>query len=231
MHPQQQGFYLDNERRELEMLLPSGAVSALDVGCGRGGFGSTLRRIYGSSARLVAIEPVPEQAAAAREGHGFDEVVEGYFPDAFVNRPEQFDLISFNDVLEHIVDPAAVLRVCADHLTPGGRVVAAIPNVGYAPVVIDLIRNRWDYTDDGVLDRTHVRFFTRDSSVRLFEEAGFVVERCAGINSIGRRWATDPLAPRRLAKQGLARALGDHRYLHFVVVGHLPGAAARPAIG
>jgi 2-polyprenyl-3-methyl-5-hydroxy-6-metoxy-1,4-benzoquinol methylase len=228
-HPPQQAVYADNPRDEVVPFLPDGVRSALDVGCGRGGFGRSLRRRYGPGAHLVGVEPVPEQAAAARRAEGFDEVVDGYFPDALEGRDDQFDLVTYNDVLEHIVDPAATLRATVAHLTPTGRVVAAIPNVAYAPVVLDLVRNRWEYTDQGILDRTHLRFFTRASSIALFEENGFAVEACGGINSIAKRWDTDPLGPRRAAKRLLARSLGDHRYLHFVVVGR-PVGGGRPAV-
>ena len=218
-HPPQQAVYGDNPRREVVPFLPAGVTSALDIGCGRGGFGVSLRTAYGRSARLVGVEAVAEQAHRARRDDGFDEVVEGYFPDALSGREECYDLITFNDVLEHVVDPVEVLSATAPLLAEGGRVLATIPNVGYAPVVVDLARNRWEYTDEGLLDRTHLRFFTRASCIGLFEEAGFDVEQCVGINSIGKKWEGDPLAPRRVLKRGLARVLGDHRYLHFVVVG------------
>jgi hypothetical protein len=63
----------------------------------------------GPAARLVGVEPVPSQAARARVGHGFDEVIEGYFPDAMAGRSEDFDLICYIDVLEHVIDPWALL--------------------------------------------------------------------------------------------------------------------------
>jgi len=218
-HPPQQGSYTDNRRPEVIPFLPAGVTSALDVGCGRGGFGVSLRSAYGPGAHLVGVEAVPEQAVRARREDGFDQVVDGYFPEALEGRSERFDLVTFNDVLEHVVDPSEMLAHAAGLLTPRGRVLATIPNVGYAPVVLDLVRNRWEYTDDGVLDRTHLRFFTRASCLALFADAGLVIEQCAGINSIGTRWASDPLLPRRLLKRGASRLIGDHRYLHFVVVG------------
>jgi 2-polyprenyl-3-methyl-5-hydroxy-6-metoxy-1,4-benzoquinol methylase len=218
-HPPQQAVYGDNPRHEVVPFLPAGVTSALDIGCGRGGFGVSLRTAYGPGARLVGVEAVAEQAQRARRDDGFEEVVEGYFPDALAGRAERYDLVTFNDVLEHVVDPLEVLRATVPLLTEGGRVLAAIPNVGYAPVVLDLARNRWEYTDEGILDRTHLRFFTRATCIGLFEDAGFEVEQCVGINSIGKKWEGDPFAPRRLLKRGLARVLGDHRYLHFVVVG------------
>jgi 2-polyprenyl-3-methyl-5-hydroxy-6-metoxy-1,4-benzoquinol methylase len=222
----QQAIYPEDERPDIEPHLPTGIGSALDVGCARGGFGITLRRLIGEQGRVVGIEAVPEQAAIARTGHGFDEVLDGYFPAALAGRDETFDLISFNDVLEHIFDPWQTLRDCHRHLTSSGRVLAAIPNIQYAPVVLDLVKGRWNYTDDGILDRTHVRFFTRSSMVDLFESAGYTVETCVGMNGINAKWATDPLAPRRWLKASLARGIGNAQFMHFLVIAR-PASQAR----
>lgn len=218
----QQAIYPEDQRADIEPHLPADVSSALDVGCSRGGFGLTLRRVVGRHGRVVGIEAMPGPAAVARQSHGFDEVLDGYFPDVLAGRADTFDLISFNDVLEHILDPWQTLRDCHRFLTPSGRVIAAIPNIQYAPVVLDLVKGRWTYTEDGILDRTHVRFFTRASMIDLFEESGYAVETCVGMNSINDKWATDPLAPRRGLKGALARLIGDAQFMHFLVI-------ARPA--
>jgi len=217
-HPEQQGLYVANPRSEVAWFLPAGARTVLDVGCGRGGFGTSLRSAYGSDVRLVGLEPVPDQAAAARASGDWDAVHVGYFPDDLPGDEGPFDLVVFNDVLEHMVDPWHALRACHDHLRPGGRVLATIPSIQYAPVLLKVARGRWDYADDGTLDRTHLRFFTRATMVEMFEACGFRVDSCAGVNSVENRWASDPNRVRRLAKRGLARALGDARYVQFVVV-------------
>ena len=133
------------------------------MGCGRGGFGATLRQTLGPGARIVGIEPVASQAERARSA-GFDEVVCDYFPTQDTSLGT-FDLVCFNDVLEHLVDPWQVLRETQDWLTPGGHVLAAIPNIQYWPAIIDLFNGRWDYTESGLMDRTHLRFFTRKTIV------------------------------------------------------------------
>lgn len=181
--------------------------------------------MLGADARIVGVEAVAGQAAVARRDHGFDEVIEGYFPDALDGRSERFDLITFNDVLEHMLEPEDALRISRRFLEPHGRVLAAIPSIQYAPVVLRLLRGRWDYTESGTLDRTHVRFFTRATMTEMFGKAGYRIERCVGANSLRNSWAADPSPLQRFAKLQLARLLSDWQYLHFVIV------AAPRAIG
>jgi 2-polyprenyl-3-methyl-5-hydroxy-6-metoxy-1,4-benzoquinol methylase len=216
--PPQQDLYPDDARNDVRPLIPLTATSALDVGCGAGGFGPTLRSTLGPAARLVGVEPVPSQAARERVGHGFDEVIEGYFPDAMAGRSEDFDLICYIDVLEHVIDPWALLRETRARLTPGGQVLAAIPSIQFVPVVWRLIRGRWDYHDWGTLDRTHLRFFTKATMIEMFEQADYRVTRCEGANSVQQVWSTDRNAVKRLAKLGLLPLLGDSRYLHFIIL-------------
>lgn len=212
----QQDIYHDNARPEVEPFIPAGARSVLEVGCGKGGFGPTLRRALGEQARIVGVEAVPAQAAVARDGHGFDAVVDGYFPQA-PGRDERFDLVCFNDVLEHVVDPWATLGAATELLNPGGHVLAAIPSIQYAPVTISLLRGRWDYTDEGTLDRTHVRFFTRRSMVEMFDQAGLEVISCTGVNSVyDHGWSR-----RSPLRRTWTSVMPDSEWLHFVVKGRL----------
>lgn len=215
--PPQQDVYADSARADVLPYVPTDVTSVLDVGCSSGGFGDALRGKLGPQARILGIEPVASQADIAR-GRGFDHVDNGYFPDDLSNA-DPVELITFIDVLEHLIDPWSALKACHAQLTPGGRVLAAIPSIQHADTVWQLLRGRWDYQDAGTLDRTHVRFFTRATMIELFEQTGFTVETCVGINGHEILWSTDPLVLRRTLKLGLARALGDFNYLHFLILG------------
>lgn len=214
-HLPQQDVYPDDPRLDVAPFIPQDARSALDIGCGKGGFGATLRRVLGPEARIVGVEANADQAAVAAEGHGFDEVLNGYFPEALAGRHEVYDAVFFNDVLEHVLDPWGLLGRVHEILETDGRVIAAIPSIQYAPVVRELIRGRWDYADTGTLDRTHVRFFTRATMVELFEGAGFDVVECRGSTPVWNRdWS------RRSWKRRLWLKLNpDAAWLHFIVVG------------
>ena len=214
IQPPQQATYGVAEREEVAEFIPHEARSALDVGCSEGGFGSSLRKALGNDAHLVGVEAMPKAAARALELGSFDEVVAGYFPEVLAGRDQRFDLITFNDVLEHMYAPQEALEAARDMLTPNGQVLACIPNVQYAPVVWSLLRGRWDYTSHGVLDRTHVRFFTRQTMVEMFESSGYRVTLARGVNSLTRQ---DPVFWRGHRRK-LRHLLRDAEWMQFIIM-------------
>lgn len=193
------------DRHEMVPFIPSVARSVLDVGCSQGRFGALLRDAD-PGRKLVGIEPDPE--AVKEAAHHYDEVICGLFPDD-MPAESAFDCIVFNDVIEHVVDPWTMLRKAERHLTADGRIVASIPNIRYYIVVRDLLlRGRWEYADWGILDRTHLRFFTRESINRLFPECGYVIDQLTPIN---------PIKLRRAALL-TTKWFRDMRYQQFAVV-------------
>lgn len=174
--------YAHTERSEVHDLLPASARSFLDVGCNDGGFGAWLKA-QDPRRTVWGLEVDRGRAAVARRA--CDEVVVGAYPEALAQVSRTFDCVTFNHVLEHLEDPWAALRRTHGVIAPGGCVVAVIPNVGYLLTVWDLaVRQRWEYTDSGILDRTHLRFFTERSVRPLFESAGFRVEVVRRVNRI-----------------------------------------------
>jgi hypothetical protein len=131
----------------------------------------------------------------------FDRRLTGRFPD---DLPEgsTFECVVFNDVLEHLVDPWQALTFTRTLLTGPRAVVASVPNARNAAEVLEplVLRGRWDYGDYGVLDRTHLRFFTRSSITEMFERSGFVVETIVPIRvpTTGRRAQLNRLTGGRL---------------------------------
>lgn len=148
----------------------------LDVGCGTGTITSTLRDAL--SLDVVGVEPHPERAEQART-EGLN-VITGVYDQTFAQRNEKFDYILFADVLEHLVDPAEMLRVVKNSLAPDGRVLASIPNVAHWTVRAQLLFGNFNYKPTGIMDATHLRWFTRRSVRRLFEAAGYEVEDIRG---------------------------------------------------
>lgn len=174
----------DFDRAELLQFLPPDSRVLLDVGCGSGAFGRFLRSKR-PGMELWAVEPDPVAASAAEDG--FDRVLVGAFPHHLVPQGK-FDVVVCADVLEHMAEPEVGLRAAATAMRPQGVMVASMPNVRHWRTVVWplLRRGTWTYTERGVLDRTHLRFFTRRSMLDLFADCGWGVESVTGINMIRR---------------------------------------------
>lgn len=198
--------YWSESRRHVADLIPGDARRVLDVGCNDGTFGAGLlasrpgREVWG-------IEPHDVDAeTAARRLSG---VARGFYPDVLDQVPGTFDCISFNHVLEHMVDPWNALRVTRERLAPGGVIVGELPNVRHLPFLVDLaIRGRFDYVDSGLLDRTHLRFFTRSSAHDLFASSGYEVDAFFPVVAMG-----NARLPR--TSKVVAKVIGDLAYLAF----------------
>jgi 2-polyprenyl-3-methyl-5-hydroxy-6-metoxy-1,4-benzoquinol methylase len=166
--------YFANQRADVVAALERPLGRVLDVGCGAGAVGPGLRAA--GAQRLTGIELVPEAAALAR-AH-YDEVVEGRVEDALDLIEGPFDTVLCLDVLEHLVDPGAVLTALCDLAAPGGRLQVSVPNARHLSLVYDLVvRGTFGYADWGHRDRTHLRWFTRSDIVALVESAGWSVTR------------------------------------------------------
>jgi 2-polyprenyl-3-methyl-5-hydroxy-6-metoxy-1,4-benzoquinol methylase len=170
----------DFDRHELLPFLPPAARTLLDVGCGSGAFGRLLRTRK-PDMELWAIESDPVSARAAEDG--FDHVILGDFPDQRI--PDgRFDIVLCADVLEHMAAPEIALAACSKAMAPGGILLASLPSVrNWGVVLWPLLRHgTWTYTERGILDRTHLRFFTRRSMYDFFTENGWSVVSITGIN-------------------------------------------------
>jgi SAM-dependent methyltransferase len=126
---------------------------------------------------VTGIEIVPE--AAERAALRLDRVIAGSAETLDLTGAglENFDGVILADVLEHLTDPWGFLERLRGVLAPGAVVAASIPNVANLWLLDELAAGRFDYTDDGLLDRTHIRFFTRKTIAALFERTGYAIER------------------------------------------------------
>jgi 2-polyprenyl-3-methyl-5-hydroxy-6-metoxy-1,4-benzoquinol methylase len=215
MNDSEPGYpYRDAARADVQRLVPAGVKSLLDVGCGTGLFGRDLLATR-PEIEVWGIDPQPTVAATAT-GH-LTRFVSGYFPDDLLTSDAQqrFDCITFNDSLEHFADPWQVLRQTRELLSEGGVVVASIPNVRNYGVIRRLVCNgEWEYKDTGIMDRTHLRFFTRKSATEMFAACGFRVSETVALNV-----ANNGRAVRALAIFG--RRSVEFRALQFAYVAHL----------
>ena len=177
MSPQDDAYF-EFDRPELRALVPTDARRVLDVGCGAGALGAALREERGIE--VMGLELAADAAARARER--LDRVVEADL-DGLEDLPFErggFDAMVFGDVLEHLRDPHRLLRNLRPWLADDGVLVCSIPNVGHWSVVLPLLtHDRWPYADAGLLDRTHVHFFTLAEAELMLRDCGFTLESAA----------------------------------------------------
>lgn len=173
--------YYEHDRPDVrEFIGPILGRTVLDVGCGSGVMGAALLR--DGAARVVGIEKDDYAAAAARSriSKVYQEDLDEWSPrDLGV-----FERIVCADVLEHLKDPEQTLRELRKCLAPNGRIILSVPNIRHLSVIFDLVvRGDWKYVDAGLLDRTHLRFFTAESLDHLLDETGFEPTRTNAIRA------------------------------------------------
>ncbi len=162
--------YFSHERVEIAALVPRGARRVLDVGCGEGRLGALLKR----ERPAIEIVGVELSADAHAKATGVLDRVERR--DAAQGPPEdagRFDCVVFADVLEHTIEPWTVLTAYRGALAPGGVVVVSIPNVAHWRVRAELLQGRFRYQAEGILDRSHLRFFDHEAARALLPRAGY----------------------------------------------------------
>ena len=167
--------YSFSPRRDLMSLMDfsKAGLRVLEIGCA---CGVTLREIgaRSSSARLYGVE-LNEKAAeiAAPYATILSMDVERLDPSQVA---ERFDYIVMGDVIEHLQNPWKAIENMRELLAPGGEVIASIPNIGHISNLYEVLSGNWTYKSMGLLDRTHLRFFTKKEIIKLFQEAQFDIQ-------------------------------------------------------
>lgn len=164
--------YHDLLRREILTLIPTAATNILDLGCGTGELGKALKQRQ--KCRVEGIELNKEACLTAKKN--LDKVYEdnlNRFDPSFLT--QKFDCIIFADILEHLISPWQVLKKFANTLTDSGCVIASIPNIAHPWIISQLEKGLFRYELAGLLDVTHLRFFTKTTTFQLFYKAGLKI--------------------------------------------------------
>ena len=175
--------YYEFTRSEMVAFLPANYSRALEIGCGAGTFIDALNK----GAERWGVEQ--DSAAAELAIKRADRILVGSFESVKEELPDcYFDLIICNDVIEHMEHPGLFLEQIKTKLSDNGSLIVSIPNVRFLPNLYELlVLKDWRYRKAGVLDQTHLRFFTRKSLVRTLENSDWHVEKISGINRYGNR--------------------------------------------
>lgn len=161
-----------NPLNRISQIVPDGA-RVLDVGAGNG----VLARLLEYQKRDCSIDgvepdPVAQRAAQPYYRHLFCGTVDEFVRARGESNTEQYDVIVMADVMEHIANPMPILEQLKALLAPNGTLVISTPNVAFASIRLALMFGQFDYVDSGILERTHLRFYTLKSLGRLFEAVG-----------------------------------------------------------
>jgi 2-polyprenyl-3-methyl-5-hydroxy-6-metoxy-1,4-benzoquinol methylase len=174
--------YFSEERGDLYPFFQDFKGNLLDIGCGIGGFINGLKNINHNPINAWGIEPNINHIE--KVSPKIDRFLKGTLEEVQKEIPLNFfDCITFNDVLEHLYNPAQILLDIKPYLSKNGYVFASIPNFLFFPNIYDIVVNqKFEYTSQGILDNTHIRFFTKNSIIKLFLDNGYEIEFIQGIN-------------------------------------------------
>jgi len=171
--------YYQNPRDEMLNYIPKNVKKTLEFGCGCGLFSELVKKELNAECWGVEIEEKYAKIAAEK----LDRVIKSDAGDSITILPDKyFDCIILNDVLEHLQDPFSLLKSIKSKVTSNGVVVLSIPNVRFWNNLRAFAwRGEWDYKDAGILDNTHLRFFTHKSLIRMFQKLGYEVLNIEGL--------------------------------------------------
>ncbi|MCQ9206771.1 MAG: class I SAM-dependent methyltransferase [Omnitrophica bacterium] len=161
-------------RPDFLSLVPKDAKKILDVGCEKGLFGKQLKQLN-NEIEIIGVEKDEDKYNVATKN--LDRVILGDIEEIKLPFKENyFDCIIAGDVLEHLVNPWKTLEHLRYFLKEDGFFISSVPNISHYKVLMKLLRGRWDYTAQGILDKTHLRFFCLDNIKEMFQEARFEIE-------------------------------------------------------
>ncbi|WP_157698772.1 class I SAM-dependent methyltransferase [Geobacter sp. DSM 9736] len=154
--------------------LYEGEERVLDIGCGAGALGAAIRKIN-PKAVVHGVDASPEAGKLAADRLDWFRCMD-LDNEPLPHGPERYDLIIFGDVLEHLKNPYRLLSQSRDLLAPSGKVILSLPNIANYSLRLRLLFGRFEYRDTGIMDRTHLRFFTDASAREMIDRCGFVIE-------------------------------------------------------
>lgn len=200
--------YYENDRRDMLKYIPDGVKTSLEFGCGTGGFSAILKAKFDAESWAVEID----EASVKEAERKLDKVINADAYEALVEIPKHyFDCIVLLDILEHLADPYHFLNELKPRLKQGGIIVLSIPNIRYYRIFMDYVfGGNWEYKDHGVLDKTHLKFFTHKSIDNMFRQLGFEILMLEGIHPTSSRTF-------RLLNILTFGMFSDLRYKHYAV--------------
>lgn len=168
--------YHESSREEMLRFILNKPKVSLEVGC-RGAHHSKLIKQKLDIKETWGIEPDDNSTIVNEAQENLDYFINDFLTSKTEGLPKKhFDLIVFNDVLEHIYDPWEILSFSKQLLTKDGIIVISLPNIRHKSILKELILNdNFEYAEEGLLDVSHIRFFTKKTIIKMFEDLGYEI--------------------------------------------------------
>lgn len=168
--------YTDQPRTDIHQLFGFPPNKILDVGCAAGGVGVGILNKY-PTATVWGVELNPQTAAIAKKRihRVYEKSLDQWTPNE-LEEISSLDTILFLDVLEHIYNPWNQLKIISQYASSDAQIIISLPNIGHLSIIKSLIDQNWQYEQFGLLDITHIRFFTLNQMLKMFDETGFQTE-------------------------------------------------------
>lgn len=206
LYAEKKNSYYGLVRLDILDLIPMGIKQLLDVGCGTGDTAIAAKHRFGLQ-EVVGIESFEPAALVAQTR--LDRVIVGDVEQFKFDLPQNhFDCIICADVLEHTKDPWMVLKNLRHFLRDDGVLIASIPNIRHVVPMLKILFDRFEYQESGILDKTHLRFFTLHTIRRMFHETGYLIQQVNTNRSIS--WKFKLL---NLFSLGLMRQFSIYQYI------------------
>lgn len=202
-YSQKDDRYFDGAREDFVNELPENPdAKILEIGCSNGNTGA-LALAMNKCGSYIGVE-LHETAALNAKGKISQVIIGDIEKIELPFEENSFDVLILSEVLEHLVDPWKILRKLHRYMKPGALIFASSPNVSNYRIILMLLKGEWNLANDGVMDRTHLRWFTPSSFAEMFESTGYKV------------LSVEPLSPFRIqTKLQIALMLGKGRHLFF----------------
>jgi 2-polyprenyl-3-methyl-5-hydroxy-6-metoxy-1,4-benzoquinol methylase len=201
--------YYQSVREDMLKFISTGIKKTLEFGCGEGGFSALLKDRLNAETWAVEINEESVRQAAKK----LHTVINDDAYNSLGKLPEKyFDCIICFDFLEHLVDPYSLLTLLKTKLAKDGVIITSIPNIRYYRVFTNFIlHGNWDYKNQGVMDKAHLRFFTYKSIIKMFKELEFEVLLTKGIHPTSSRTC-------KIIQLLTFNIFSDIKYKHFVSI-------------
>lgn len=220
--------YGDSPRTEIIDLIQETPEQIFEIGCSSGATGMAIKQKF-PDVKYIGMDSDKEAAEIAQTR--LDKVIVSDIDKVQLNifgfKKESFDLIICADILEHLYDPWKILLDLHDYLTPDGKILASIPNVQYINNIINLLHGNWKYDENGgLLDATHIRFFTLNEIVKMFNGTGYDITHCSGATNSTMNsdtWPNDFDFGKFVLKNVTKEEAGRFAVLQYVIIARKTG--------